>query len=156
MSRFFKIGLFMLSISLMSTTCSSDDDGPSNSNAAIISAIENAAEGSGWTITLFFDTDSDETSDFNGYEFSFNTDGSLVATNGTNSITGNWSVTDDSNSNDDSSDDDDIDFNINFTSPADFNELSDDWDVVSYTSTKIELRDVSGGNGGTDLLTFER
>lgn len=34
--------------------------------------------------------------------------------------------------------------------------LSDDWDVLERTDTKIRLIDVSGGNGGTDYLTFEK
>jgi hypothetical protein len=43
-----------------------------------------------------------------------------------------------------------------FASPADFADLSDDWDVVSRTDSKVQLIDVSGGNGGTDYLTFEK
>ncbi len=49
-----------------------------------------------------------------------------------------------------------IDFNIFFAAPADFNELSEDWNIISYSSNKIELIHESGGNGGTDLLTFEK
>ena len=83
----------------------------------------------------------------------------MVATNGTNTMTGTWSVTDDSNSSsDDSNDDDDIDFNIFFPVPDsnDFQDLNDDWDIVSTSSTRIELIDISVGNGGTDMLTFEK
>lgn len=44
-----------------------------------------------------------------------------------------------------------------FSSPAVFaDELTDDWDIISYSATKIQLIDVSGGNGGTDYLTFEK
>lgn len=50
----------------------------------------------------------------------------------------------------------DIDFNIFFASPADFAELTEDWDIITHSATKIELIHVSGGNGGTDLLTFEK
>lgn len=148
--------LFLLTFSLMSSTCSSDDDdnNPSD-NTAEIQQIENQAETGTWVITYFFDTDTDETNHYNGYEFTFESNGVLTATNGMNTHTGSWSVTDDSSS-DDSSSDDDIDFNISFTSPADFEELSDDWDIISHSSTKIELIDVSGGNGGTDYLTFEK
>lgn len=49
-----------------------------------------------------------------------------------------------------------IDFDIFFAAPEDFNELSEDWNIVSYSANKIELIHVSGGNGGTDLLTFEK
>ena len=149
----------MLSFSLMSSMCSSDDDdGSPNNNSQQISEIESTAQSGTWRITNFNDSGQNETSDFNGYDFTFNSDGSLVATNGSNTLTGTWSVTDDSNSSDDSSSDDDIDFNIFFPVPDDndFEDLNDDWDVVTTTSTRIELIDVSGGNGGTDMLTFEK
>lgn len=149
----------MLSFSLMSSMCSTDDDdGSTNDNSQEIAQIENTAESGTWRITNFNDSGQNETSDFNGYDFTFNSDGSLVATNGSNTLTGTWSVTDDSNSSDDSSSDDDIDFNIFFPVPDDndFEDLNDDWDVVTTTSTRIELIDVSGGNGGTDMLTFEK
>ena len=149
--------LLLLTFSLMSSTCSSDDDDNNiNDNSAEIQDVTNIAETGTWVITYFYDTDSDETSDYTGYEFTFGANGVLTATNGMNTHTGTWSVTDDSNSSDDSNDDDDIDFNISFLSPPDFEELSDDWDIMTHTSTKIELTDVSGGNGGTDFLTFEK
>jgi hypothetical protein len=57
---------------------------------------------------------------------------------------------------DDDSFDSDIDVNIGFASPAEFADLTDDWDVAERTGTRIKLVDVSGGNGGTDYLTFEK
>ena len=160
MKKIFNLGfLLMLSFSLMSAMCSSDDDdGSPNNNSQQIAEIESIAQSGTWRITNFNDSGQNETSDFNDYDFTFNSDGSLVATNGSNTLTGTWSVTDDSNSSDDSSSDDDVDFNIFFPVPenSDFEDLNDDWDVVSTTSTRIELIDVSGGNGGTDMLTFER
>lgn len=148
--------ILMLTISLMSMQCSSDDENNPNDNTAEIQDVINTAESGNWVVTYFFDTDQEETSNFTGYEFNFGTNGVLTASNDTNMYTGTWSVTDDSNSSDDSSSNDDIDFNISFVSPPDFEELSDDWDIVSYSSTKIELIDISGGNGGTDYLTFEK
>ncbi|WP_339626097.1 hypothetical protein [uncultured Winogradskyella sp.] len=160
MKKVFNLGfLLMLSFSLMSSMCSNDDDdGSPNNNSQQIAEIENTVESGTWRITNFNDSGQNETSDFNGYDFSFNSDGSLVATNGSNTMTGTWSVTDDSNSSDDSSSDDDIDFNIFFPVPDsnDFEDLNDDWDIVTTTSTRIELIDISGGNGGTDMLTFEK
>lgn len=157
MKRSFKsYVLIMLTISLMSMQCSSDDDNNPADNSAEIQNVINTAGSGNWVITYFFDTDSDETSNYSGYEFTFGENGVLTASNGTNTYTGTWSVTDDSNSSDDSNDDDDIDFNISFMSPANFEELSDDWDIISHSSTKIELIDISGGNGGTDYLTFEK
>ncbi len=157
MKRSFNLSIILLlTISLMSMQCSSDDENSPNDNSAEIQNVVNTAQTGNWVITYFFDTDSDETSNYTGYEFTFGANGVLTASNGTNTYTGTWSVTDDSNSSDDSSSDDDIDFNIAFVSPADFEELSDDWDIISHSLSKIELIDVSGGNGGTDYLTFEK
>jgi hypothetical protein len=78
-----------------------------------------------------------------------------MASNGTNIYTGTWSVTAD-NGTDDDNPNSDLDFNLAFTTPANFADLTDDWNVVSQTDTKIELIDISGGNGGTDYLTFEK
>jgi hypothetical protein len=138
----------------MSSSCSNnDDDGGVIDNSEQIAQVENTVESGTWRITNFIDSGENETSDFAGYNFSFNSDGSLDATNGTDTLTGTWSVSDDS-----SSSDDDIDFNIFFPVPDtnDFEDLNDDWDIVSYTSTSIVLIDISGGNGGTDNLTFEK
>ncbi len=148
--------LVMLSFSLMLLACSSDDDDVKD-NSQQISQIENIVESGTWRITNFIDSGKNETSDFTGYDFLFNSDGSLIATNGTNTIDGTWSITDDSSSSSSSSDDD-IDFNIFFPVPDtnDFEDLNDNWDIISSTSTKIELIDISGGNGGTDNLTFEK
>ena len=150
--------LMMLSFSLMSSTCSNDDDGINiNDNSAEINDIKNTVQTDSWHITSFMDSGVDETNEYTGYSFTFNSNGTLEASNGSESVNGTWSVTDDNNSNDDSNTNDDIDFNIFFTSPANFNDdLSEDWEMVSLSPIKIELIHISGGNGGTDTLIFEK
>lgn len=148
--------LMLLCVSVMSLSCSdNDDDGGVNDNSQQISQIEDTVESGTWRITSFIDSGENETSDFTGFNFSFNSNGSLVATNGTDTLTGTWSVSEDSGSSDD---DDDIDFDIFFPVPDtnDFEDLNDDWDIISYTSDKIELIDISGGDGDTDNLIFEK
>ena len=143
----------------MSSTCSSDDDGSNqNDNSQEIAEIESEIESGTWRITSYIDSGNDETNDFNGYNFTFSTNGTLTATNGTTTYTGTWSVTDSSNSSDDSNDEDDIDFNIFFPAPEsnDFEDLNDDWDIVSHNDTMLSLIDISGGNGGTDTLVFQK
>lgn len=151
--------LYVLLVFIISTgiiSCSKDDNNtPINDTSAEIQQTRNLMISSDWIITNFNDSGQNETSNFNGYNFVFNMDGSLVATNGSNVVNGTWSIVDDS-SNDDSNDNDDIDFNIFFSSPDEFNELSEDWNIVSESDTRIELIHVSGGNGGTDQLTFEK
>ncbi len=146
----------MIILAMFVVACSKDDsndtDTNTNNNANQAAQANQVAQSGTWRISYFWDTDKDETSNFTGYEFSFNSDGTLVATNNTNTVNGTWSVTD-SNS---SSSSNDIDFNIMFAVPqsSDFEDLNDDWDVITINDTMIELTDVSGGNGGTDFLTF--
>lgn len=147
--------ILLLSIFLLSSTCSSDDDdGTPNDNSGQIQQIMVEAQSGTWRITSYIDSGQDETSDFSGYNFLFESNGTLTATKDDLTRTGSWSVTD-SSSNDSS---DDIDFNIFFNVPESdiFEDLNDDWDILSNSDTMIKLRDVSGGNGGTDTLTFER
>lgn len=118
-----------------------------------IKNIESQITAGTWVISYFNDSGTDETHHFNGFKFSFGDDGDLSASNGTLTYNGTWKITD-SNSNDDNPDD--LDFNIYFNLNNEFEDLNDDWDIKSHTDTKLELIDVSGGNGGTDLLTFSK
>jgi hypothetical protein len=126
----------------------------SNDNSAEIEQIKNTILSGSWQITSLIDSGIDETIHFTGYNFTFNSNGTIIASNGNETVNGTWSIT---NSNNDSSSSGDIDFNIFFQSPANFNDdLSEDWEIVSKSNTKIELIHISGGNGGTDTLTFEK
>jgi hypothetical protein len=140
--------LFMLTTA---STCSNDDGPTPNTNDPI--DVINIVNDGTWRISYYYDTDQEETSSFNGYNFTFGANNVLTASNGTNNYTGTWSITD-SNSNDDSISD--LDFNIAFSSPAQFEELSDDWEILEKSATRIKLTDISGGNGGTDFLTFTK
>ncbi|WP_245946160.1 hypothetical protein [Marinirhabdus gelatinilytica] len=161
MKRMKKIAV-LVTIALVAFSCSKDDgnnDDTNNQNSA--DQIRQIATDGTWRISYFFDTDEDETSNFNGYTFTFGENGIVTATNGSTTVTGDWSILDDnsnSSSDDDGNSSDDDDFNIFFPVPEDndFEDLNDDWDVISVTANKIELTDVSGGNGGTDFLTFEK
>ncbi|MFS4493673.1 hypothetical protein [Maribacter sp. 2308TA10-17] len=104
-----------------------------------------------WKVTRYFD-DIDETSNYTGFVFDFGQDGVLGASNGNIASSGSWSIDFDS-SNDSESD---VDFNIFFTNPDVLEELTEDWDIVSYSDTKIELKDVSGGDGSLNFLTLEK
>ena len=154
--------VMLLFMGLAIIACSSEDDpapddnNNNNSTSSVDQTIAVASSGN-WIITNFVDSGTNETNDFNGYTFSFNTGGALVATNGTETVTGTWSVTDSNSGSDDTNIEDD-DFNIFFPVPDGnkFEDLNDDWDFISVSGTKIELIDISGGNGGTDYLTFQK
>ncbi|MDC7999541.1 hypothetical protein POV26_00665 [Aequorivita todarodis] len=110
--------------------------------------IENLITGS-WFVNLLEENGTDHTANFNAYEFTFLRNGSAVAVSSNNTINGFWTAQTDSGN---------LDFIINFETGTNgnFAELNDDWDVLEATQTIIRLSDVSGGGGGTDLLTFGR
>lgn len=132
------IVIFAFATSLGS--CKKDDSGSSPAVSGIVT------QGS-WRVTLYSDNGNNETSKFTGYNFTFSSSGVVTAVKSGSTVSGTWS-----GSNDDSQNK----LNLFFTSPPDFEEISDDWHILQKSSSKIELEDVSGGNGGTDLLTFEK
>lgn len=148
-------------VALMAS-CNSDDnsssvndDNNNNNNNGEITSLSNIMKSGTWRITEFTDSGNNETGDYSGYNFKFNDTGVLEAVNNDGTVTGTWSVTNDS-SDDDDNNSNDVDFNIGFANPPIFNELSDDWDIIDRTGVKLRLIDESGGNGGTDYLTFEK
>lgn len=139
---------------LVCTSCTNNDEDLIDNSAQIQSLIDTFSMSS-WRISNFNDSGQDETGDFVGYTFTFSTNGSVVATNGVETINGTWSVTG-SNSTDDSQDDIDVNLLFAVSESHDFSDLNDDWDVQSVTANTVSLIDISGGNGGTDRLTFTR
>jgi hypothetical protein len=135
--------LLVMSATLI-LSCSKDDD---NSSSISPGNVSNTLSNGTWRITYYWDTDHEETSDFSGYSFTFGSNSVLTATKTGSTVTGTWST---------GTDDSKTELIIAFASPASFVEISDDWEVIEMTDTKIRLRDVSGGNGGTDQLTFEK
>ncbi|MEN9913679.1 MAG: hypothetical protein RL528_412 [Bacteroidota bacterium] len=138
-----KIVFHLLVFSVLFFSCKKDDNNPSISTSNVTSTVSTG----NWRITYYWDTDHDETNNFIGYSFVFNTNGTVTATKAANTITGTWTTRNDDNK---------IKLVLSFSSPADFIEISDDWHTIERTDSKIKLQDVSGGNGGTDYLTFEK
>ncbi len=119
---------------------------PTECNSGNNSDLEEYLTTDSWYVSYYFD-ETDETSDFCEFEFTFNENGTVIATDGTDTIDGAWAIGIDSG----------ITYvELDFGTDIPFDELNDNWDVLNASMVKIELEDVSGGNGGTDLLTFER
>lgn len=130
-------------------SCDKNEDNNSQPQA------ENNVKSGNWKITKMIDSGDDETSDFNGYTFTFQNGGIISATNGAKNYAGSWQVSD-SNSDDDSPEDLHLIISFSVSDDDDFDDLNEDWNYISNSSSKIELIHVSGGNGGTDYLTFEK
>lgn len=126
-----KLFLLALTISLASCTKSSNDN-PSSSNTNKTEQVKG-----NWTVTYYFDSGKDETSDYSGYSFAFNSDGTLEAMTGSTTYTGNWRIGD-SSSDDDSSSNKLV---ISITGNKAMDDLQDDWLIVKLTDNEIQLMD---------------
>ena len=148
--------IYLTIVAMMFLGCSKDDNDTNGEiTSGDVEAIKSTAQSGEWHVSSYVDSGNDETTDYTGYRFTFGPNGVLGVTDGTTALSGAWSITT-SDSGDDDSSDDDVDFNIIFNGSELFEELTDDWDIVKYSSSKIELFDVSGGDGTTDYLTFEK
>lgn len=100
-----------------------------------------------WRVTLFTDSGNDETSDFSGYSFSFNDNGTISAVKNGLTQNGTWSVNTSSNK-----------FNIDLGPKVDTNkplgELTDDWKILSSSNTEIRLGD--DNTTSNEFLTFTK
>lgn len=138
----------VLSIILMTViaSCKKDDDSSTNSSPSSSTALNNGIKQGTWRISYFNDSGNDETSHYTDYMFQFNSNGTVTANKSGNSVSGNWST-----GNDDSTAKLLLNFNV-----IPFTELNEDWHLIEQSSNLIKLEHVSGGNGGTEYLTFEK
>ena len=125
--------------------CEKDDD--ANPQPISTSVVSTMLPSGTWRVTYYYDTDHEETASFSGYAFTFANGNVVTAAKAGSTVTGTWGA---------GSDDSKTKLILAFAGPDSFREISDDWHVIELTNTKIKLQDVSGGNGGTDFLTFEK
>lgn len=122
------------------TSCDDNSNSSSNNN--------NTPASGKWKITYFFDK-KDETSNFSGYVFDFNSNGSLTATSGSQTWSGTWST-----GIDDSKDKFLISFSV--AVPSSLSDLQEDWVIIQMDDNLMHLEHTSGGNGDTDIVKFEK
>jgi hypothetical protein len=139
-SRKFGYALLLAVTTVAVIRCNSDD-------SASATDVDNALITGGWKITYYFD-DKDETSDFNGYTFTFESNGTAAAAKGGDTTAGTWSTENSSNGT--------LKLNLDFGTTDPLDELEEDWKVIEMTGNKIRLENISGGSGLTSYVTFER
>jgi hypothetical protein len=135
--------LLIPALAIILASCSKND---TTSDPAADLAVKNSiVVQSDWKITQYTDSGIDETSDFSGYKFKFNTDGTLVAIASDATFNGNWVLSlgnvksDDSGNN--SSDDNLNKLTISITGSKKMDHLSHKWLTDKITATEIWLRD---------------
>ncbi len=109
------------------------DPGPTNPGTGTIA--ETLAQGT-WHVSYFF-RESNQTSDYTAYDFTFNSDGSSSVTGESWPISGTWAAFED-----------DGEQHLNFTfSSSNLEELEESWTVTEHTPTLIKMEYESGGSG---------
>lgn len=158
------VGLFL--IGLMYVSCESDDQSEFTGgydSLDVVSAQASVQEGT-WRVAEYRDDDDDDddffrTIDFEGYVFEFSENGTVTATFGEEMYTGTWSIElDDDDDDDDDRDEMEFDLEFNNANGA-LAEISEDWDVLEYSNTRIRLGDDDDDDNDDDddeLLVFER
>lgn len=143
MKNFKQIIALVAVVLVLISSCKKDDNSSSSSSSPTAGIVTQGQ----WQITSFTESSVNHTSHFTGYSFTFASGGTLSSTNGTSSASGNWST---------GTDDSQYKLVINFNSTPVFLELNSDWHILTQTSSKITLEDVSGGGSSPDYLTFEK
>ena len=126
-----KLILLALTISLFSCSKSNDNNVTPSSTNKTEQVTGN------WNVTYYLDSGKDETSDFSGYNFAFNSGDVLLAVNGSTTYTGSWRIGD-SSSRDDSSSNRLV---ITISGSKAIDNLQHNWLIVKITDKEIWLKD---------------
>lgn len=142
-------GVALIFIFNTASFCSRDEIQYSNVDVSPI--VSGMSQGT-WRITEYLDHGIDKTANFTGVDFTFGSNNLLTANSGGTIVNGTWIVT--NNNHTDESPNDPVDFNISFESPPTYADITDDWDIVSRTATKLVL--VDGTGQSIDNMTLEK
>ena len=144
---------FIPVLAILFAACSNSDT--TSDPVADLSTKTNMVMQSNWKVTQYIDSGKDETSDFAGYSFIFNTDGNFTAVASGATYTGSWILAAGSNSPDDSGNnsDDNLDkLTITISGNKQMDDLNHKWLVEKITATEIWLRDDNVASN--ELLRF--
>ncbi len=124
--------LAIAAFALIITSCkkssnSPDDNSNSSSNSTSTSTI---IESGSWHVTYYHENSNDHTSNFSGYTFTFNANGTMSATVSGVTTSGTWS-------NDDSHNE----FHMNIGTSSPLNDISNGWLIITKTATEFDLKD---------------
>jgi len=120
--------------------CDDHTNDPTANNAAFVNIITNGT----WKIEYFFD-ESDKTAYYNGYNFSFNTNGSSIVVKNATTINGEWSAYIDGSL---------LKFDFNYQGDL-LDKLEEDWRVIEFSDALIRLKK-SDSDNDNEYLYFTR
>ncbi len=120
-----------------------------NNDDGDVPEIRNIMMGGDWMVAKYKDDGVDETENYAPYTFSFRPEHLISITTGETDpvIPGSWRVLRNS--------DNDLMVYLNLGDQDPLGELTDDWDIVSISNDRIELKD-GGDDHSDDTLVFEK
>ncbi len=129
-----KIHLIAFAVLIIAaSSCKKEDNSPaSTNNSSIAGTITNGT----WRISYYHESSSDHTANFNGYTFTFSSNGTMTAIHSSGNTIGTWRI-DDSNVNE---------FHMSIGNNAPLTDLDKGWLITSQTSTEIQMKDDSGSS----------
>lgn len=129
-------------------SCSSDDDAGdvvTNEFERISSVLPQGT----WKVTTLIDGNENHTAAFESFIFTFNEEGSVIAENDLYSETGIWAYRTTAQEGEQ--------LVLAFNEVIPFDEINDDWKIVSVTNTKVELSDDDDNDlDDLDILVFTK
>ncbi len=104
--------------------------------------------GEGWVVASYVDSGEDETMDYAGYSLDFMVENQITINEGTDAFgNGLWRII--------RADDEKLKILLNFGENMPFDEFTDDWEVVSVTAQRIELKEQNDDNTFS-IVVFEK
>jgi hypothetical protein len=141
MNRITSTGVFAILVSFLLFSCN-------RSNDSVISDISPILSTGDWTVTNFSERGVNETADFSGFSFAFQTGGKLMVNkSGSFFKEGSWSE-------DKSSGKLIINLGIKDNTNKPLGELTDDWRITAKSDTKINLSD--DNSSSNEILEFSK
>lgn len=109
--------------------CDDDDEEPSPTEFSSIITSDS------WYVSYYFDDDN-ETIIYDGYNFTFNSNSSILVSKNSDNSSGSWINFSESG---------DAILDLDF-SDSNLSKLVDDWKIIEYTETQIRLRHIDDGD----------
>ena len=126
--------------------CDEDDDNDHNDDDADDTGLIAALLGGDWKITHYF-SGTDETESFADFIITFHDDSTTLASNGVSSVEGEWET---------NGDDGTLMLELELGEESPFDTMLDNWDVLEFNSSLIQLKNVNTEDGSETTMTLEK
>lgn len=118
------------------------------SSVSTPSSLEDVLTTGTWYVSLYYGDHYEQTSQYDGYNFTFNANGTSITVKNTTAINGNWDFHDDVSPKR---------LDLHFDG-SQLHDLATNWNVQEFTSNFIRLRKSEGESGSEEgyYLSFKK